>query len=211
MNRREALQNATILLGGAISISTASVIFNGCKPSAEKVEAGDKPFTLSEEHSKLLDQLTEVIIPATDTPGAIEAGVGPFIITLLSECYSKNQQDHFVKGFDLVNQEAKKLGNDFSSLSAEQKIELMKSLKELAVAEREEVKVKQIDNETGLVKQDDKKVEIPVPFFDLLRELSVFGYFSSEIGAKSNLNYVSVPGRYDACIQITPETKAYAF
>ncbi|HMP29999.1 MAG TPA: gluconate 2-dehydrogenase subunit 3 family protein, partial [Saprospiraceae bacterium] len=94
MNRREALQNATLLLGGAISISTASVILNGCKPSVDKASQGDGPFTLSADHSKLLDQLTEIIIPKTDTPGAIEAGVGPFIVTLLSECYKKSQQDH---------------------------------------------------------------------------------------------------------------------
>ncbi len=213
MNRREALQNVTLLIGGAVSLTTASVILNGCKPSNEGKEvagAAGKPFSLSADHSKILDELTEIIIPKTDTPGAIEAGVGPFIALLLADCYTKEQQDHFVKGFDLVGQEAKKLGGDLFSLDAAKKIDLMKSLKELAKAEREEAKAKQVDPESGIEKQDAKAKKVPVPFFDLLRELTVFGYFSSEIGAKSNLNYVSVPGRYDACITITPDTKAYA-
>jgi hypothetical protein len=86
----------------------------------------------------------------------------------------------------------------------------MKTLKDMASKEKEAEKAKMVDPETGLEKQDAKMQKPLVPFFDLLRELTVFGYFSSETGAKSNLDYVSVPGRYDACIKITPETKAYA-
>ena len=210
MNRREALQNVTLLVGGAISISTASIILNGCKSKDDGSTPGQAGFSISPEDSALLDELTEVIIPKTDTPGAIEAGVGAFIVTLMTQCYEKDQQDHFVKGFDLVRAEAKKAGGDFTSLTSEQKIDVLKSLKELAIKEREAEKAKMIDPETGLEKQDEQKKKPLVPFFDLLRELTVFGYFSSETGAKSNLNYVSVPGRYDACIKITPDTKAYA-
>jgi hypothetical protein len=211
MNRREALQNVTLLLGGAISISTASVILNGCKPKSESALApGQAAFSLSPENSALLEELTEIIIPKTDTPGAKEAGVGAFIVTILSKCYETAQQDHFVKGFDLVRSEAKKAGGDLASLSDEQKINIMKTLKDMASKEKEAEKAKMVDPETGLEKQDAKMQKPLVPFFDLLRELTVFGYFSSETGAKSNLDYVSVPGRYDACIKITPETKAYA-
>ena len=48
------------------------------------------------------------------------------------------------------------------------------------------------------------------PFWRLLKELTLFGYFTSEQGATQALEYVPIPGRYDACIPLKPGQKAYA-
>ncbi|MEO6916605.1 MAG: gluconate 2-dehydrogenase subunit 3 family protein, partial [Chitinophagaceae bacterium] len=47
-------------------------------------------------------------------------------------------------------------------------------------------------------------------FFQLAKELTMLGYFTSEIGAKQALAYVAVPGRYEGCTPIKPQQKAWA-
>ncbi len=212
MNRRDALQRVSLMLGGAISIPTIAAILDGCKSSSD---AANTNFALSADYKSLLAELAEVIIPKTDTPGAKEAGVGPFIELMLKDCYSTLQQEHFQAGLKKVEEESKKLGGSFVSLSAENKITLMKTMRDEAKKESEAVvaKAKQIDTESGLTKQEQKKkdeVEVPVPFFNLLRELTTFGYFTSEPGATLALNHIPIPGRFEGCIKITPGTKAYA-
>jgi hypothetical protein len=212
LNRRDALQRVSLMLGGAISIPTIAAILDGCKSTTDAANAN---FALSADYKTLLSELAEVIIPKTNTPGAKEAGVGPFIEKMLKDCYSSIQQEHFQKGLAEVETQAKKIGGSYVSLAADKKIEVMKVMRDLAKKEAEasETKAKQMDVESGLTKQDQKKkneVEIPVPFFNLLRELTTFGYFTSEPGATKALNHIPIPGRFEGCIKITPETKAYA-
>jgi Gluconate 2-dehydrogenase subunit 3 len=200
------------MLGGAISIPTMAAILDGCKTSTDAASAN---FALSADYKTLLAELAEVIIPKTDTPGAKEAGVGPFIEMMLKDCYSSIQQSHFQKGLEEVEAVSKKIGGSFVSLAADKKVEVMKTMRDLAKKESEsiEAKAKQVDTESGLTKAEQKKkdeVEVPVPFFNILRELTTFGYFTSEPGCTKALNHVPIPGRYEGCIKITPETKAYA-
>jgi gluconate 2-dehydrogenase gamma chain len=44
----------------------------------------------------------------------------------------------------------------------------------------------------------------------VLQELTVLGYFSSEIGAKQALAYDPVPGSYRGCVDLAPGQKAWA-
>ncbi len=199
-------------MGGAISAPTLIAVLNGCKSPASDANTA---FNLSSEMQALISEIAEVIIPKTDTPGAKEAGVGPFIELMLKDCYTEIQQKHFITGLETVETEAKKLGGGFVSLAADKKIEVIKTMQTLAKTESEnaEKKVKQVDTESGLVKEDQKKknaVEIPVPFFNLAKELTVLGFFTSEIGATQTLDFVPIPGRYDACIKMKPGQKAYA-
>ncbi|MFN3590217.1 MAG: gluconate 2-dehydrogenase subunit 3 family protein [Spirosomataceae bacterium] len=211
MNRRNALQRVAILMGGAISAPSIAAMLEGCSPSA----SSGAPFVLSADLQAVVAELAEVIIPKTDTPGAKEVGVGPFIELMLKDCYSSVQQAHFVKGLEDLEAESKKVGGSFVSLTAEQKNSvtaiMAKKAKEEAATNEE--KAKQIDTESGLVKDEAKKkdeVEVPVPFFRLMKELTLFGYFTSEKGATEALDFVPVPGRYDGCIKIQPGQKAYA-
>ena len=199
-------------MGGAVSAPTLIAVLEGCKSKDSAVQSAVFGFTSDDQN--LLAELAEVIIPKTSTAGAKEAGVGPFIELMLKDCYTEGQQQHFITGLGRVKDEAQKLGGDFVSLSADQKATVMKTMstlaKEEAEAARKAREAKVIDAETGAVKDEGKVAEVPTPFFSLLKELTLFGYFTSEAGATQNLNYIPVPGRWDACIDITPETKAYA-
>ena len=88
MNRREAIQKATLALGFAISAPALTGVLNGCKSAPE---LNYKPVFFNEEQARLINELTEIILPKTSTPGAKEAGVLSFIDILISQCYSKEE------------------------------------------------------------------------------------------------------------------------
>ena len=213
MNRRIALQRVAIMMGGAISAPSLVAMLEGCKSP----NASGANFSLSKEFQALVSEIAEVIIPKTDTPGAKDANVGPFIEKMLKDCYSDIQQAHFIKGLEQVEEESKKLGSDFIKLPADQKTAVMNAMVAYAKAESEQneatKKAKEVDSESGLAKEQQKKkdeVEIPVPFFTLMKELTVFGFFTSEIGATKTLDFIPIPGRYEGCIPLKPGQKAYA-
>ena len=48
------------------------------------------------------------------------------------------------------------------------------------------------------------------PFFQRMKELTVTGYFTSEIGATKALEYLPIPGKFQGCIPLKPNQKAWA-
>ncbi|MBP6619999.1 MAG: gluconate 2-dehydrogenase subunit 3 family protein [Leadbetterella sp.] len=211
MKRRDALQRVALMMGGVVSAPTMIAILNGCKASGDA--ASGAAFSLTKDLQALVSEIAEVIIPKTDTPGAKDAGVGPFIEMMLKDCYTEAQQQHFIKGLEDVETEAKKLGSGFVALTADKKIQVIATMRDKAKSENENVekKAKEVDTESGLTKQNtSKKVEPPVPFFNLMKELTVFGFFTSEPGATQTLDFVPIPGRYDGCIKMQSGQKAYA-
>ena len=56
----------------------------------------------------------------------------------------------------------------------------------------------------------NKKKEDPSHYFRLMKELTLLGYFTSEIGATKALRYVESPGRYEGCVDYKKGDKAWA-
>src|SRR6184192_968763 len=124
MDRREVLQKSALILGYAITGPTLAGLMSGCKA---KPGLAFKPEFLNEEQAALVSELAEIIIPKTDTPGAIEAGVPSFIDGLLKEVYSKEQKENFLKGLAAFDEEAKKAyGDSFVNCKPEDKNALFK-------------------------------------------------------------------------------------
>ena len=44
----------------------------------------------------------------------------------------------------------------------------------------------------------------------MIKQLTLWGYFSSEIGATQALRYVAIPGKYEGCIPYKKGDKAWA-
>ena len=131
---------------------------------------------------KLLAWAADTIIPDTDTPGAKAAGVEQFIIRVLRDCYVRKEQADFYEGLAKLDAASRGAhGRGFAELDAAQRKELMKQ-----------------------TARSDKA------FFLRLRELTIAGYFTSEIGATKALAYLPVPGRFDADVPLAPGQKAWA-
>ena len=58
--------------------------------------------------------------------------------------------------------------------------------------------------------QKTKKPEDPNHYFRMIKELTLMGFFTSEVGATKALRYVAVPGKYEGCIPYNKGDKAWA-
>jgi hypothetical protein len=213
LNRRDAIQRVAFLMGGALSAPTMIAMLEGCKSNT--ASEATSSFAFSTDYKSLVAEIAEIIIPKTSTPGAKEAGVGPFIETMLKDCYKANEQEHFIKGLDAVEEASKKAngGKKFLESTPAQQTALLKSFEALAneEAKKNEATKKIVDAETGLTKDTKGKTETPpTPFFKLMKELTLFGYFTSKVGCKQALAYVEIPGKYEGCVKMTPDQKAWA-
>ncbi|MEJ7685237.1 MAG: gluconate 2-dehydrogenase subunit 3 family protein [Segetibacter sp.] len=185
MNRREAVQHISLLLGGTILGANA---FVACKSN------DNKAVTFSDKEVALLDDIADTILPSTKTPGAKAAKCGEFMKVMVNDCYEERDQKIFHDGMDKVQELSKKEYNDkFSDIKPEQRHALLVKL----------------DNEQ---KEAMKtwKADKPKHYFRLIKELTLLGYFTSEIGCTQARRYIETPGRYDACIPYKKGDKAWA-
>tara|TARA_R110002124_G_scaffold168102_1_gene335608 strand:+ start:327 stop:926 length:600 start_codon:yes stop_codon:yes gene_type:complete len=198
MKRRDAIGRVALIMGGAISAPTMLAFLEGCKSSSDAGTAMSFPFTA--ERRSLISEVAEVIIPKTDTPGAKDAKVGEFIELMLKDCYSSNDQASFEKGLEELEKE------NFLKASPEERITILTKMESDGKAEMQ----KAGEEKKKYTEAGKEYTEAGVPFFRLMKELTLLGYFTSEEGATQSLEYVAVPGRYDGCIDYTPGQKAWA-
>ncbi|MCF0070651.1 gluconate 2-dehydrogenase subunit 3 family protein [Dyadobacter sp. CY261] len=198
MKRRDALGRVALLMGGTLSAPTMLAFLEGCKSSTESSSAITFPF--SADRKALVSEVAEIIIPKTDTPGAKDAKVGEFIEKILKDCYEAKDQESFNKGLSELEKK------DFLKASPE---EQTKVLKEMEAAAKDEL-AKAGEEKKKYTEAGKEYSDAGVPFFRLMKELTLLGYFTSEPGATQALEYVAVPGRYDGCIDLKPGQKNWA-
>lgn len=187
MNRREAVKRVSFLLGGALTISGAGAFAGVLIPEGKN----SFDLTLIESREALIAEIADTIIPDTKgVPGAKAAGLGPFIVMMLQDCYTADNQKNFAEGLMKVDEVSQsRFGKVFTSLTLKEREEIFKIFKAEARA---------------------KSGTVPSYFFSVMYDLTCLGYFSSEIGATQALRYVHIPGKYEACIPLEPGQKAWA-
>ncbi|KIO74730.1 twin-arginine translocation pathway signal protein [Pedobacter lusitanus] len=214
MERREAVRNIAFLMGGALSATTIGVFLDSCNTPSAKNGSG----LFSADQDQMITEIADIIIPTTKTPGAKAAGVGPWISMMVRDCYPKEAQDVFVKGLeDLEARSKKEYNNSFLKISVKEREQLLGKVRDETVAAQkadgeknaaaEKAKSKALTNTVKAAKYGPQG---PSYFFAIARDLTMLGYFTSEIGATQALQYVDVPGRYDGCIDLKPGQKVYA-
>lgn len=190
MNRRDALSRVALILGG--TVVGAQVFLEGCNPADKK--AATATGTFSDDDIAYLDEIAETIIPTTDTPGAKAAKVGAFMTVMVTDCYDEKDQKVFFDGMKQLNEACnKQTGKSFMEIDAAQRKTLLTG----------------IDNEAKAY-MAKKKPEEPKHYFRMMKELTLLGYFTSEIGATQALRYMAVPGKYEGCIPYKKGDRAWA-
>lgn len=137
-----------------------------------------KNMKLSGAQEKMLEELTETIIPATDTPGAKAIYAHLFVLKMLDDCRSKKDQEQFMKGMELFEKKSKE--------------ELKKSFADATPAEREKwiaalEKAKDIDPALAM-------------FYQSTRGYTIEAYTSSKFYLTNVQVYKLVPGKFKGCM-----------
>lgn len=185
MDRREYLKQIALLTGAAVV--GADFFLSGCSPNGK---AGG----LTKTQLALLDEIGETILPATNTPGAKAAAVGNFMEVMMRDCYTTEEQTAFKTGMDLLEQAAQKMhGKKFMDSNATQRHSLLVSLEKEAKAYNV-----------------SKEKEKPVHYYTMMKQLTLWGFFTSKTGMTETLRYLPVPGRYDGALPYTKGDKAWA-
>jgi gluconate 2-dehydrogenase gamma chain len=186
MNRREALKRVAWLMGGTVSASAILAIRRGY---ATPTSAAGKPSILSAPQMAIVSTVSEIMIPRTDTPGAVEVGVPGFIDLMLKDVYTQKDCDRYLAGlaeFDAAAQS--KHGGKFVALESAQQVALVREFHDAAVVEERRL--------------DRAHARSQRPFILMTKELTLLGFFTSQAGATQVLQYVAVPGSYHACVPV---------
>lgn len=209
MNRREAIQRVAMILGG--SVIGANLFLQGCAREASADVSG----LFAAETVDRLGDLAEAILPATSTPGAKLAGVGGFIPVWVRDCYTQEQQQVFLDGFAKLDEKSTEFkGKPFQELSAEDRTAVAAALEKEAKAynEKQNEETKEYREKEGL-KQNElyRELELPPPhWFTLFKQITMTGFFNSEMGCTQALRYVKIPGKYDGDFPYKKGEKAFA-
>jgi hypothetical protein len=169
---------------------------SGCKPSST---ASDwMPDYLAPDQARVVAAMAERIIPTTSTPGAKAALVDRYIDSYLKDVATQEIQAEFNAGLSELEELAKtKFENNFVKLSDKDKDAVLTEMAGGPTKEQTEAeKAAEMANEGEKVVAMSEQQR----FFDLMRELTITGYFTSEIGAKQALKFDPIPGDYVGCI-----------
>jgi gluconate 2-dehydrogenase gamma chain len=177
-------------MGGAVSAPAVLGVLSGC---SAKPSAGWQPQFLSKEDGPIVEEIAELILPRTGTPGARDVGVPAFIDVILKDAYPSEDQARFVSGlkdFEAAAQRAH--GKPFMQLPQAQRLAFLQQVHAAAAnAERAQVQ-----------DHDIPAAERKRPFVLMMKELTLLGFFTSQVGATQVLQYVAVPGGFQACIPL---------
>jgi hypothetical protein len=179
INRRQALKQAGYIMGAAISAPVVSGILSGC---TAKPKVNWKPSFFSEEQAQFIIRLTDIILPKTETAGAVELGVPEFIDEMIAYVYTDRKED-FAKGYTAFNTECMEAtGSAFLDLD-------------------DEAQVKYLNEINGNLVDAMEASDGP-NFFYTMKEMTITGYFTTEVGMTQILQYKAIPTEYNGCITV---------
>ena len=187
VSRRDAVKQLALACGLVLSANSLSALAATFIPPTDLTRS--KKTLLGTDQLALVRELGEIIIPTTDTPGAIAAGVHDFINHFAVYCASKEEQQGLLTGLKRIDDSAQsRFNKPFLNASKTQQIELLTKMEQA----------------TDGFTIDDRK------FFKQLKALVTFGYYTSEIGATQELAYLAIPGGYKGNFKFKEVGKAWA-
>ncbi|WP_273565512.1 gluconate 2-dehydrogenase subunit 3 family protein [Maribacter halichondriae] len=180
MKRKIFIERMTLGSGGVLLLPSIGLL-QSCeyKPRIRT--------SLTDADIPLLNEIGDTIIPTTDaTSGAKATNIGEYMLLMYYDCMPEEEQTIFVNGLnELDTRSSETFSSSFLEAEAANKSQLLEAMQAEAIAYNLEM----------------EGTQKPLPhYFDILKGLTVSGYFSSEIGMTQARNYLPVPGKFEACI-----------
>lgn len=202
MDRREFMQCAVIAVSGVgvnqllFALSEEQKIYLASSPNYINTKAD----FFTDEQRKIITAISDVIIPKTETPGAIEAGVPRFIELMVSDWLTEDEKNIFETGMkDIEFRIPKEFGAPFYQLNKREQLAILEKLES------------ESSNSTwydlGNIVRDFVN---DAPFICQVKELTIWGFFTSEVGGKQVLRYNPMPMKFDGDIQLGEDDSTWA-
>jgi hypothetical protein len=152
----------------------------------------ESPLPYSDSDVEFLDEVAETIMPKTDTPGARDAAVGRFIARYSAACYPPEHIALLKAGIPDIDAQMQVLqGKGFRQATAAAKISLLTQIDRQAKEHARQAGANQVAAKPG---------ENSPHYFTLMKQLTLYGFFTSEPGATRVVRYRPNPGKYKGCI-----------
>ncbi|HMH66527.1 MAG TPA: gluconate 2-dehydrogenase subunit 3 family protein [Pinirhizobacter sp.] len=180
MNRREWLKSMSTLAVGAVAAPSLLAVFDAFAASQKP---GAAPRFFNPAQGSLIAGVVDIVIPRTDTPGAVDAGVPAFIDSMFKDVYTKNEKERYLTSLVAFDKAG---GKPFLQLDESQRKALVTRLHAEAIAE-----------------PLDAKIPPAADFVLMTKKLTMLGFFMSEPGCTQVLQYVAIPGGFKADIPLS--------
>jgi hypothetical protein len=152
--------------------------------------------TLNTHQNATVTTISELIIPQTDTPGAKAARVNEFIDLILTEWYDEEEKSTFLTGLADVDAQARDLfSKEFVDCGEKQQIEILQALDDEVAAARAEPEMRRRRRN-----RPPEKI-----FFFMIKQLTLVGYYTSQIGFEQELHGEIIPSRHAGCVPLEEE------
>ena len=208
MNRRTALKNLTMSLGYTVAAPT---IFNMLSSCTAEVNTWS-PLFLSSEEKHMVNQLADIILPASDTPGALDVNVPQFLDLMYHDIETKENQELFKKGASVFSEKFKSQFDLEVTKGNQEQFEIMLS-SHFDISDEESATVFK-EQRLPIEKLTNPQIENRALYTFLIsvRAYTLFGYFTSEKVGEAVLNYDPVPGTYISCmpLEAVPNGRAWS-
>ena len=152
---------------------------------------GWTPEFLDEDEAIFIRTIVDLMLPRTDTPGALDVKVDIFIDRVFARLYDEEGKGYIRNQIAEFNQECIDMhGAKFIDLSKDQQIAFM---------ERAELNSGKF---SGSVWGTPVGPQEQIGFYRSLKSTAIWAFFSSEEIGKNVLNYDPVPTMYKGCIPL---------
>jgi hypothetical protein len=202
MNRREFLQCAAILVSGTsasqlgLALNRDQQVYLATAPDYNRSKAD----YLTGPQRRIIAAMAEVIIPRTDTPGAMDAGVPNFIELMASDWLNDEERAIFESGIeDMETRIPAEYGAPFDQLEPRLQLAIMQDMEDAAS-----------DSPWYDFANVQRDFISDAPFICQLKELTIWGFFTSEAGATQVLRYNAMPMHFDGDIPLSPDESTWA-
>jgi len=151
--------------------------------------------TLNPHQNATVTTISEIIIPQTDTPGAKAARVNEFIDLILTEWYDEEEKSTFLTGLTEVDARTRDLfGKDFVDCGEKPQVEILQALDDDVAAARAEFR-----------RGSSRRRPPERNFFFMIKQLTLIGYYTSQVGFEQELHGEIIPARHAGCVPLEEE------
>jgi hypothetical protein len=194
MQRRDLFR--LLAAGAAIPALSTNVL---AMLREEQAASGGALRTLNPHQNATVIAMADLIIPATETPGATGAKVNEFMDVVLTDWAVDEERQRFLAGLAHVDERSTRLfAKPFVDATPAQQEVLLRAMDDEWVREESLPK----PHETGYQKRDQ---QLQGNFFGVFKRMTLVGYYTSDIGFSQELKKVIIPGAYHGCTPLTEQ------